>query len=108
MGQACDFAILQQHSARSARQHKAWGVSPRIAIHNTEQTRGAGDSTWLIRSIKSGVALRLPPHSKSVARSAGLTAFLDSRSWGLLASLAAPQALCCRALRALALRFHLL
>ena len=31
-GQACDFAILQQYSARSARQHKAWGVSPRIAI----------------------------------------------------------------------------
>jgi hypothetical protein len=29
-GQACDCAILQQYSARSARQHKAWGVNPRI------------------------------------------------------------------------------
>src|SRR5690348_13385397 len=32
MSQAFDSATLQQYSARSARRHKAWGVSPRIAI----------------------------------------------------------------------------
>ena len=32
MGQVRDFAIRRQYSARSARQHKAWGVSPRIAV----------------------------------------------------------------------------
>jgi hypothetical protein len=31
-------------SARSARQHKAWGVSPRIVIDIMPQAREAGDS----------------------------------------------------------------
>ncbi|HYR76309.1 MAG TPA: hypothetical protein VEM96_10750 [Pyrinomonadaceae bacterium] len=41
-GQACDFAILQQYSARSARQHKAWGVSPRIAIGKNRKNPRSG------------------------------------------------------------------
>ena len=54
-GQAFDLAILEWDSARSARQHKAWGVSPRIAIHNTDRTRGAGDSLYprcIVRRIQ--------------------------------------------------------
>jgi hypothetical protein len=78
-GQACDFAILQQYSARSARQHKASGAqAPGSRSVRTERTRGAGDSLLECAgivptcrdddgaldhgSIQSGVALRLPPH----------------------------------------------
>jgi len=35
--QACDLCDAQRPSARSARQHKAWGVSPRIAIEKCPQ-----------------------------------------------------------------------
>ncbi|PYS22496.1 MAG: hypothetical protein DMF72_13260 [Acidobacteria bacterium] len=38
------LAILQQYSARSARRHKAWGVSPRIAVEIVSQAREAGGS----------------------------------------------------------------
>ena len=36
-GSGFRFAILQRSSARSARQHKAWGVSPRIGIEIMSQ-----------------------------------------------------------------------
>ena len=54
----------------------------------------------IIGSIQSGVALRLPrtPNLSPAPRAETL---FGLRSWGLLTSLAAPQALCCRALRAL-------
>ncbi len=69
------FAILQQYSARSARQHKAWGVSPRIAIGKNRKNPRSGlpaervtafwnapaycrlvgtTALWIIGSIQSG------------------------------------------------------
>jgi hypothetical protein len=43
---------------------------------------GTATALWMIGSIQSGVAQRLPPHSKSVARSAGLV-YLPNRTLGL-------------------------
>ena len=44
MSQAFDSATLQQYSARSARRHKAWGVSPRTELNKEFQPAKAGDS----------------------------------------------------------------
>ena len=57
------LAILQQYSARSARQHKAWGVSPRIAVAIVSQAREAGGSGITIAYVIC--------ETTSFARSAG-------------------------------------
>src|SRR6185369_14510527 len=91
-------------------QHRAsvqlWSVPAKVSTCWDDD--GALDH-WIIGSIQSGVApdkSGLPPHSKSVARSAGLVGVFIP-SWGLLAALAATQALCCRALPALSRRTRL-
>jgi len=72
--------MTTQVSARSARQHKAWGASPRIGAAISEGAREAGDT---------------PQPLTAVARSAGLLAF-PREILGL-----APQALRSRPLRGL-------
>ena len=56
----------------SGRQHKAWGVSPRIREQKWNRARAAGDSR--------GVQVN-PGHS-AAARSAGLGSIFLTRSWG--------------------------
>ena len=57
----CDFAILQQYSARSVRQHKGWGVSPRIATESIPRARAAGDSGIVIGIVRVPRSVRPSP-----------------------------------------------
>jgi len=67
-------------SPRSERQHKAWGLRPRIKTNNNNRAREAGDSGCDFHKANR--------NDPAVARSAGLVCFADAYL-GLT-----PQALC--------------
>ncbi len=81
-----DFA----ESAQSARQHKAWGVSPRESVVKFYEAQEVGDS------LTADVSIRISDDfAATLARSRGLNPIVGS-NLGLT-----PQALCFRPLRGL-------
>jgi len=73
-------------SPRSGRQHKAWGVSPRIALKRSEPSPRSG---------------RQPDHTESVQSAKSIARFAGSTTFRFLILGLTPQALCWRPLRGL-------
>jgi hypothetical protein len=86
-GIAAHRTILSPASPRSGRQHKAWGVSPRIASGKVKQARGAGGSLIIWKTFRRDRYRPLRGLDYFCFFILGLT----------------PQALCCRPLRGLKL-----
>ena len=93
-------ALFTSESARSAREHKAWGAAseaskPQDRNSKGVSARGAGDRLGVRWQAQRDTALDRPNDPRAVTRFAGSFVL-----WVAILGLT-PQALCCRALRAL-------